>query len=370
MDRLHVENRAGARTEFSADRFLGTLIRAGVDPAEAVPMADALALRLLSRGGGVVSTDELRFVVAELAGRSVTDLAVDRVLSGLVITAPIEPLLKLTRVFTPLWFGAGAGAPKQCSAPNVRKVLVYSRGNNDEAEMTKQKAATGTYVYETGQFTITILLDAVGCLCDGSGKCAGNIKILVRVKYAESTAYASDPVSADFSLEEGPAPSAPTKPLPGPPPGGGMDVTMDPPTFGPAVPKNKFSQPDKTKREFVADADSSVPCKAGSYHKRFWLNSSTVPPGPGGLCAWVDCQIDVTEPAACTLDVKLKAYFLEFRENYDFTHGGKVPGADVELPEVRHQETGGKNAGRTRNIAKLISENGTAVDTPYAAKAP
>lgn len=151
-----------------------------------------------------------------------------------------------------------------------------------------------------------------------------------------------------------------------------MHVTLEQVDLPARRPGNEFGQPDVTKKEYFAQAHGTVPCTAGTFAKRFFIAPNALGgrakhrPG-GGLTAFLDVNLTLTESGDCELGSTLQAYLLEFHPTYDFTHGGVCPGADAELPEVRSTLVGG-GAAQSRNIAKLVQEDGVAVDAPFAPK--
>lgn len=367
-EHVTVVNRNSIKSNFSADRFLGSLVRNGLPIETIKPIADGLEPALLRLGHSEVSTDDLRFIAAELTDKGVESLAVDSLLAKLGgLGSPV--LFSASPLLFPMpgWFGQAGGGPPRCKAPNLNQEYIYSRGNNDPAEIQNQLAKTGKNIYQTGQFKVNVIVDSSGCLCDSTAKnCKGDIKITTQLAYEASSPFPSDPVNLDFSLVEGPTPSALTTKTAN----GGLKVTIDAGALPKPKPKNKFVQPDPAKTIYTAEVESTIPCSAGQYHKRFWLNSTMMAVGQGGLCSWVDCVLDVTAPKDCELDIALSVFFVEFREKFDFTNSGATPGAPAELQEIEHEHTGGANAGKTHNIAKPISEAGKKVDNPFPAKAP
>jgi hypothetical protein len=151
-----------------------------------------------------------------------------------------------------------------------------------------------------------------------------------------------------------------------------VETTIDKVDLPAAKAENEFK---KAGNEYTARASMTVACGKGSHNKRFYIvpkaqaGKRGITPGSDfNPVAYVDVQLLVTEPGTCQLKLELKAYLLEFVPRYDFTHGGQLPnGARDELPIVEHK---GPKAGRTRNIAKLIEEDGKKVDNPFAPKAP
>ena len=92
------------------------------------------------------------------------------------------------------------------------------------------------------------------------------------------------------------------------------------------------------------------------------------------LAAYVDLMMEVTEPNACELEIKLKPFLVEFRPGYDFSDarrrgGGLLPGANEELPELDY-DVPGVGKGTTRNIVKLIEEDDKKIDDPFGKKLP
>jgi len=130
-----------------------------------------------------------------------------------------------------------------------------------------------------------------------------------------------------------------------------------------------FKQPDPRKQNYEAKANVKIPCKSGTYNKRFYLikkRKAGKKNIPSGLIAYVDAVVTVTEVKGkkpCVLKISMKGYFLEFRAGYPW-----LPAAAPELPEIEYDmeiRGGGRNKGKTRNISKLIEEDGKKIDDPF-----
>lgn len=285
--------------------------------------------------------------------------------------------------------GKAAILPEQCQANAIKKLVVYSRGNSDPDEMAAFKAATGKYVYETAQFNLAFQVDP-NCMCQHGG-CVGNISVKLRMSItmrgAEFAVYVPD-----FSLVPGPDPKPCTvETSPGmlasvlgtKPPRPNVSLTF-PKTVSlpPPVQGNKFEP--VAPLVFTATATTKVPCAPGEYCKRFYVvatadlepppaqNTTFVPPitlgeDPNMRILIVDCQINVTSPRPCVLNIKFKAYLMEFMPNYDF---GGLPDVDKELPQVDHREMGGINPGTTRSVTKLIVDDSVTIDSPFPPAVP
>jgi hypothetical protein len=265
---------------------------------------------------------------------------------------------------------------RPCTIAKVTRTETYSRGNNDQAEMTTQKAKTGLTQYETGTFDLEFIADPT-CLCV-QGKCIGDITLTVNMKITLKAGAA--PLA--YMLVPGPNPSTPTTPIAGgAAPGPDVNVGIDTIDIPNPDPGNRFIRPAAGKSEFTASASNTFPCAAGTYARRFHIFPNAmagrkgVTPGRGAaaLVFFIDVNATVTKTGTCKGTITLETFMMEFRLGYDFTHGGALPAAGAELPEVRPTLPAGMGGGagnNTHNITKRTSVNGTATDTPFPPKAP
>jgi hypothetical protein len=292
----------------------------------------------------------------------------------------------------------------KCLAPAILKTQEYSRGNNDLDQMKYQHDSVaalaillnsglgvyvkpwviaairrGTWQYETVRFYLNYLVDPKECTCTATGDCSGEITISVHMAIVFKTVF---PGGADgYVMLCGPDAKKETVEIqaPGHPPRS-VKVQIDKVDLPAAVAKNNFTQPNPAKPTWIADASCTMSCTPGKYLKRFYIvrqgmaGQKNVIPGEDYLpIVFIDCIVDVTKTMDCVLDIKLHAFLTEFRPGYDFTHGGRAPGADKELPKIDYTTNEPPRVqiqGATSNIAKLIEEDGVGVDHPFLPKAP
>jgi hypothetical protein len=299
------------------------------------------------------------------------------------------------------------GDDRGCTAPTVVKTQTYSRGNNDLPQMQDQRRKAlalaqvfsvlgvaqflpdwflgalkaGSYQYETVRFRVLYSVDPSDCVCNDAGGCDGDISVNVSLTIRFTTPFPRG--AKGYVLVCGPDAKRATTDRNAP--GHAQrsaDVQIDEVTIPAAKPGNAFVQPNHAAPVWVASASCTIPCSPGTYAKRFYLvrapeagGAAPVIPGEDiGLIFFIDCIVEVTKPRDCELDVKLRAYLLEFRKGYDFTHGGKAPGADAELPQVQYTTNEPprvvNETGTTNSIAKLIEEDGVELDHPFLPKLP
>ncbi len=278
---------------------------------------------------------------------------------------------------TPVEFLPWYALAHPCRIAPVTRTEVYSRGNNDQGEMTTQLNKTGKTQYNTGTFELEFLADPVACLCV-QNKCTGVIGLTLSMKII----LAGGAAPLGYMMVPGPIPSAPTTPVAGGGvPGPDVNVTIDRIDVPAAAPGNTFVQPAAAKAEFTANATQYLPCTPGTYARRFHIFPNglagvkgVVPGiGPAGLVFFIDVNATVTSTGGCSATIALETFMMEFRLGYDFSHGGALPTAPAELPEVRPTLPAGVAPGvnvNTHNIAKRISTNGTASDAAFPPRAP
>lgn len=244
----------------------------------------------------------------------------------------------------------------KCECPETTLTQEYSRGNNDLGEMITQfgKAKTGKYQYETGKFLLDIVVKSKTCQCT-SGKCDGIKTVELKLKI---TGQGPGGLSS-YVLLPGPTPSKATTVTNAANPGPSLDTTVDKVDLPAAKANNKFGMGD------TATATDEIPCKVGTHLSRFYIAPASqagkkgVEPGKDYRpIAYIDVTTVLTEQPVCKMTAKVDAFLLEFLFNYDFSHGGRCPGAPAELGDVKHN---GIDTGTTDNIVKKVSENGKAI---------
>jgi hypothetical protein len=268
----------------------------------------------------------------------------------------------------------------KCKCNPIKKTLVYSRGNNDDKQLkdyfkkTTEKAKKDpsikpSYVYETGKLEFYFTGDpSKQCLCKAN-KCEGKFDLNLEMRILNLTEQPDIADPRDFKLLDGvdaggteqkgggkPAPNVTTKTDKVKYPAGGEVI----------------KQPDPKKRDYKAKAKAEVPCKPGTYKKRFYIVPRAVAGTtgtPSGLIAYVDAIIKVEEVKGdepCVLTIEVKGYWLEYNPDWPW-----LPAAAPELPEVEYDMEnpgGGRKKGKTRNISKLVEEDGKKIDDPYPPK--
>lgn len=279
-------------------------------------------------------------------------------------------------VFTP-WF-----APfRPCTVPTVARRDIYTRGNNEPAQLLAQKAKTGnTFQYQTATFDVAYVAVPY-CFCLEEQTCIGLIELTVVANILLTVPGFRDQLLPLMLVPVG-VPSVKTSPIPGrAAPGPDVNVQIDtidvpnpeqgnvPVQLGPAG-ADVF--------RFVAR--SAVPCIPGTYARRFAIVPQALAgmmgltPGLGflDLVFFIDVNLTVTRVAACALNVALETFVIEFRRGYDFEAGGMpaLAGANAELPEVRPTLPDGTSGAsvNTRNIAKRIAVDDMATDTAFPPK--
>jgi len=266
---------------------------------------------------------------------------------------------------------------KPCIVNTIVKTQTYSRGNNNSPELLAQFLATGTfYQYETARFYLTISTNS-NCTCVGHGGsgCAGSIEIQANlIIQLRTQTHDLD----DRCLVCGPPPSTGTTEYnDGNAPKPDLDLKYDDVMLPAAAGSNTLSRLSLDNLNWSASATCNISCSAGRYFPRFYLvlNIKTGTSTPVDFSTviplfFIDCDITITNPAKCQLDISLKAYMSEFLKDYDFTTGGTVPASSLsELPELIHSYPSTDAPTTTRNIMKLTEEDGILIDSPFPPKA-
>lgn len=274
---------------------------------------------------------------------------------------------------------------KNCDCDKVTKSLEYSRGNNEDTQLKRQFAKTGKYIYETARIKLNFEADpGKACPCK-KNQCEGSFILTLKMEVnnlldpidqpglPEPTNYALldgvEVAGAGTTTQNGniPAPNVRTE-----------SEAVDAPA---ARPENNFAKPNAGKRDYNATAKTSIPCTPGIYKRRFLIVGTPFPGGrktPGvfggnpDLTAYVDAEVEVKSVGDCQLEVKIKAWYLEFIAQYpwDKNGGAELPDLDYEIPGLKNTATGAAEPkGKTKNIAKLITEDGVKVDDPFPPKA-
>ncbi len=258
-----------------------------------------------------------------------------------------------------------------CECNPIKKTLVYSRGNNDDHELKAYfKKTKKHYIYETARFEFKFTGDpSKQCICD-KGKCQGKFDLNLEMKIL---GLGSDP---GYALLDGvDVKVGTTEPKKSVNPGPDVSTTSQKVDYPKSRKDNVLKKTDPAKKDLSALAKATVICTPGTYHKRFHLvpkaeagKKNQVPgvtAGTPNLTAYVDATIEVKKVKGenpCKLNIEVKGYFLEFVPEYPW-----LAGADQELPVVEYDVPGLKK-GKTRNIAKLIKEDGKKVDKPFPPK--
>ncbi len=276
-------------------------------------------------------------------------------------------------------------AKKNCDCDKVTKSLEYSRGNNEDSQLKKQFAKTGKYIYETARIKLNFEADpGKACPCK-ENQCEGSFILTLKMEVnnlldpvdqpglPEPTNYALldgvEVAGSGTSAQNGntPAPNVKTE-----------SEKVDAPA---ARPENNFAKPNAGKRDYNATAKTRIPCTPGTYKRRFLIVGTPFAGGPKtpgvfngapDLTAYVDAIVEVKSIGDCQLEVRIKAWYLEFIAQYpwDKNGGAELPDVDYDIPGLKNTDTGAAEPkGKTKNIAKLVNEDGVKVDEPFPAKA-
>ncbi len=270
-----------------------------------------------------------------------------------------------------------------CGGKKATKMLIYSRGNNDWDEMKAQHEATGrkTYQFQTARIELSLEADPAKCRCD-SPNCKGEMEVLVEMKFLDVTRGRGVPDPNAYVLLDGIGLNGLGHTAPP-----GTAITRSSAAPGPDLftVSEKVNYPalrDENRirsfggNNYAASAKAKNPCADGFYTRRFLLvpirsagAANQIPGSGAGVAAYVDVDVRVKRIGNCELSIELKAYLLDYKPGYDPTNGGRLPGADKELPEVTYDVEGlGKD--KTYNLIKLIEEDGKAYDKPFEKKSP
>jgi len=251
-----------------------------------------------------------------------------------------------------------------CQCDKIQKKLVYSRGNNEPAQLDLQfdKSGKKSYQYETARIELMFTGDPFkSCICK-DGECIGEFELQLEMKVLnlldpadqilhEPTAYA---LLNGVEVTGGTTRTSNTPPAP--------NVNSEPEETNYPKPAgdNVFVKPDRTKRDYTAKAKTSVPCKPGKYLRRFLIADKNWPGGKRSGSFYVDATIEVKkkEGEICKLIVSVEGNYLEYHPGFKWHEKG-----GAELPEVNTPTLG---VPKTRNIAKLIEECGKKIDEPFS----
>lgn len=269
-----------------------------------------------------------------------------------------------------------------CSGKKATKKLIYSRGNNDWDEMKAQHEATGkkTYQFQTARIELSLEADPAKCRCEPPN-CKGEMEVLVEMKFLDVTRGRNVPDPSAYVLLDGiglkgaghhAAPGTsevPSSAVPGP----DLVTTSEKVSYPELRDENRISR--TVGNNYVARAKASISCADGYSVRRFLLaparagDRAQVPGSNRRPAAYVDVEIRVKRIGNCELRIELKAYLLDYLPGYDPTNGGRLPGADKELPEVSYKLED-MDGGKTYNLIKLIEEDGKTYDKPFEKKLP
>jgi hypothetical protein len=259
----------------------------------------------------------------------------------------------------PVLLGDGPGeAPAKTAAITVK----YSRGNNDDGELEKQKAAVGVYQYQTAELEVNVKADRSGCACDKEGKVTGDMLLTVNFKASGMSEYWRKSMKNKYFMICGEKPAKATTQV-----GAMADPGPNLKMYGLS---SKIGKVTDGRGVMTAEVTCKLSCEAGDHVNRVYLppkdaaETTAVIYDPAAETTLVptshiDTKVTVTKEGAISVEPRYIEYIVE----YPWLAATKPELATVEV--VYSLAGGMEKSKKTWQIAKLIHDGTKAVGVAF-----